>query len=78
MTDVVLKPCPFCGDIPIINGRPRGAMGQVVCVNEDCFGPRTTAATKADSIIQWNTRADPTASAIRAAIERFDAARTPS
>lgn len=52
-----LLPCPFCGEIPILSGR--GKCGQVVCRGDDCFGPRTTARLKADSITQWNKRAEP-------------------
>ena len=51
-----LLPCPFCGGPATLGGFPSGVIGQVVCRNDDCFGPRTTAVTKRDSIAQWNKR----------------------
>lgn len=57
-----LKSCPFCGSAPKCNGFPSGTMGQIYCDGAECFGPRTTALTKQDSIIQWNTRATPASS----------------
>jgi len=59
MTDanMMLEPCPFCGGEAKCNGHPKGILGQIYCSNEECFGPRTTAFTKQDSIVQWNTRA---------------------
>jgi hypothetical protein len=51
-----LLPCPFCGGPATLGGMPKGIIGEVRCRNEDCFGPKTTALTKADSIRQWNTR----------------------
>lgn len=54
-----LLPCPFCGGAPVFDGHPGGVMGQIRCSNHDCFGPKTTALHRADSIQQWNTRASP-------------------
>jgi hypothetical protein len=52
-----LLPCPFCGgEAKCSSSRPTGIMGQIYCDGEECFGPRTTAMTKQDSIVQWNTR----------------------
>jgi hypothetical protein len=51
-----LLPCPFCGGPATLGVFPKGIIGQVYCKNEDCFGPRTTALTKQESIIQWNAR----------------------
>ena len=56
LTKVELLPCPFCGGKPKCNGLPRGIMGQIYCSDDGCFGPRTTAMTKADSVMQWNRR----------------------
>lgn len=56
LTEVELLPCPFCGADPVCNGMPRGMMGQIYCRADDCFGPKTTAVTKADSVVQWNKR----------------------
>lgn len=56
-----LMVCPFCGGEATLGGFPKGMIGQVYCKNEDCFGPRTTAITKRDSIRQWNTRASASA-----------------
>lgn len=50
-------PCPFCGSAPKDNGHPNGIMGQIYCGSDDCFGPRTSAGLKEDSVKQWNTRA---------------------
>ena len=52
----MLEPCPFCGGEATFNGMPNGLVGQIHCTSEECFGPRTTALTKQDSIVQWNTR----------------------
>jgi hypothetical protein len=51
-----LLPCPFCGGEAKCSSRPTGIMGQIYCDGEECFGPRTTALTKQNSIVQWNTR----------------------
>ena len=51
-----LLPCPFCGGPATLGGLPNGIIGYVRCRNDNCFGPKTTAVTKRDSIIQWNTR----------------------
>jgi hypothetical protein len=51
-----LLPCPFCGGEATFNALPSSILGQVHCTGEECFGPRTTALTKQDSIVQWNTR----------------------
>lgn len=48
--------CPFCGGEAKDNGHPLGIMGQIYCSNDDCFGPKTTASLKEDSIKQWNNR----------------------
>jgi hypothetical protein len=50
-----LLPCPFCGGEAKCSSRPTGIMGQIYCDGEECFGPRTTALTKQNSIVQWNT-----------------------
>lgn len=62
LTKVKLLPCPFCGGAPKCNGLPRGILGKIFCSNDDCFGPMTTAITKADSVAQWNKRPTPPAS----------------
>lgn len=54
-----LLPCPFCGSAAKFNGGTHGKYGQITCTSDDCFGPMTTAAYKADSIDQWNRRAQP-------------------
>lgn len=58
-----LAPCPFCGCAPYaIGGDQPGA--RIICPNEDCLGPSTTAYNLSDAIAQWNTRtASRTASA---------------
>lgn len=56
LREVELLPCPFCGSQPKCNGMPRGMIGQIYCANDDCFGPRTTAICKSDSVAQWNKR----------------------
>lgn len=63
-----LLPCPFCGGRPTFISPPGAEIcGQIVCTNEDCFGPRTTAGTKQDSIVQWNTRSNPSLAQLAAA-----------
>lgn len=67
-----LLPCPFCGGPATLGGLPGGFIGQVYCRNDECFGPKTTALTKADSIKQWNTRSSTApADGAREALERL-------
>ncbi len=61
-----LKNCPFCGGPATLGGSPTGIIGQVYCSNDDCFGPKTTALFKAESIKQWNTR--PSSAGVREAL----------
>lgn len=56
LKEVELLPCPFCGGAPKCDGLPRGVIGKIYCADENCFGPRTTAMAKADSVEQWNKR----------------------
>lgn len=58
MSEIELKPCPFCGQAPVwfhcrASGIPSAILG---CINDECFGPRTTAEG-VGAIAQWNTRA---------------------
>ncbi len=43
--------CPFCGSRPVMDP----VYGFIACVDENCFGPQTTA-TGDDAVVQWNKR----------------------
>jgi len=56
---VELKPCPFCGKAPTWVPTRFSAShvpAAIACLNEECFGPRTTAVED-DAVVQWNDRA---------------------
>ena len=57
-----LKPCPFCGENPIIeHWRSGGTMFMVKCNNPDCPIPINgypTGHDLAKAIKKWNRRAD--------------------
>ena len=56
MSDVKLKPCPFCGGEASIN-RPSGRMlFCVVC--DDCDANSGYYFTEEDAALAWNDRAD--------------------
>ena len=49
-----LKPCPFCGEIPLLYLH----MGyyRIECQNKDCPSKLTASASKSDIVEAWNTR----------------------
>lgn len=63
---ITLKPCPFCGEIPVIekrteiSERSEETVYQVVCDNEYCsIHPETYLfGDKKNAIKDWNRRAD--------------------
>lgn len=63
---MTLLPCPFCG-APACTRGPK-----VVCTNDECFGPQTTAGDLQSSSEQWNKRvglSQRDADALRSAVE---------
>ena len=54
-----LKPCPFCGEEPIVQPKGRVRQYMIYCANDECMGPHSTAQTEQDALVQWNTRATP-------------------
>ena len=60
MAETVLKPCPFCGALPMIEpwhgGGPLKRM--ISCDSDDCDArPSVTGTTPARAVAAWNTRA---------------------
>lgn len=56
LSEAELLPCPFCGGPATLRGWEKGVCGLVSCLNDECFGPRASALTEEDAIVQWNTR----------------------
>lgn len=63
MNKTYLKPCPFCGDIPVVEkheetDRWTETVYQVVCDSDDCLiNPETNSyGDKQRAINDWNTR----------------------
>lgn len=52
-----LKPCPFCGEAPVLTLH----MGyyRVECRNQVCPSRLTASANKKDIVAAWNTRLRP-------------------
>lgn len=57
MTQPKLKPCPFCGETPLLYLH----MGyyRVECQNKECPSRLTASANKNDIVNAWNTRLKP-------------------
>lgn len=63
MSKIILKPCPFCGEIPVIErheetDRYTETVYQVICDGDNCpICPKTSAyGDKSYAIKDWNTR----------------------
>lgn len=63
MSDIELKPCPFCGHQPKLWGEDGNIHGvQIECVNGRCPSePHVWENTSAEAIAAWNTRYKPKA-----------------
>lgn len=75
-----LKPCPFCGIVPQIDGDPNSEdyvhghnLGFVECRNNNCpiAGAYFSASTQKEATAMWNTR--PIEDALRAQLAARDA-----
>lgn len=66
-----LLPCPFCGGKPTRYAKnPDARVGQVICENDECFGPRTPICNQADADAMWNLRiTDPAQGSLLSVIE---------
>lgn len=53
-----LKPCPFCGIIPIFDFDPDTNNHWFVCITDGCIGSGPVRKNKKQAIIAWNTRND--------------------
>ena len=64
-----LKPCPFCGKIPIIDKERSYTL--VGCFREECTmgGAFFQEDSEADAMTAWNTRTDPSAEIIAVLVE---------
>lgn len=56
---VFVRPCPFCGETPIMEpwhgGSPKKRM--IHCVNDQCYvSPQVTAETPTAAARRWNGR----------------------
>lgn len=60
-TEVKLKPCPFCGEIPTWENAPTGGddyTAHIMCENENCHvRPVLYDATEDEDADKWNKRA---------------------
>lgn len=62
MSEIRLKPCPFCGGEARLygNSKPIGARMKhyqvAVCTNDDCGCRTSPCETVEDAIYKWNTR----------------------
>jgi Lar family restriction alleviation protein len=59
MSDLEIRPCPFCGDTPLIDRRQAGSGFYLVqCANSDCkVRVETKGLERAEAIEIWNHRA---------------------
>lgn len=74
MTDVILKPCPFCGsEAKWVEEHDRigEPYGIVVEHDRECTMGFGMKAEWEHIIAAWNTRADPPTNALREALEPF-------
>lgn len=62
-----LKPCPFCGEMPLL---AKWATLNIACLNEKCpVAPEVWGDTQSEAISRWNTRpSDPVRQALVEAI----------
>lgn len=56
-----LKPCPFCGNIPVLSDDGWTHTWTVECPHFECYvNPQTVAFGRERAIAAWNTRAERT------------------
>ena len=59
MSDTELKPCPFCGGVPVWGATTIQGHKYIMCDTEECRMAITDGyKAKAAAITAWNTRAD--------------------
>ena len=55
-----LKPCPFCGEPPVLTGGVCYSYCQISCENAECYITCTTLrSSETDAVEAWNHRAEP-------------------
>lgn len=56
-TDTFMRPCPFCGEPPVLLRNPKTSRFHVQCVNEDCImASSDRSPTKEEAVAMWNAR----------------------
>ncbi|MBQ3349173.1 MAG: Lar family restriction alleviation protein [Thermoguttaceae bacterium] len=56
-TEPTMRPCPFCGNPPLLMRNPRTNRYHVACVNEDCImSSDYRSPTKEEAVAMWNSR----------------------
>ena len=55
-----IKPCPFCGEVPVLHKNDELGLIKIMCLNEDCpvhaYTPKVFADKEEELIGIWNTR----------------------